>query len=91
MFLEKFFNDLPGALLFFIPFLAVVQQQGQENAGFFYTVKWEGCKQAVVQLKLDAYIILELLQPLARLVIHQFIIFMRNVSQFTSFMYLRRV
>ena len=64
--LEKIFNDLDGAELSFIAFFAVVEEQRKHNTGFLNAVKRQRCKQAVVQLKLDAHKILELLQRCRR-------------------------
>ena len=70
MLIKKIFNYFCGALLFFIAFFAIVQQQRKQYTCFFYAVKREGSKQAVVQLKLDTNQIFKLLQAPCRLVIH---------------------
>jgi hypothetical protein len=44
-----------------ISLLAIREQQGKENARFFYPVKGQGCKQTIIQLKFDAYKVFEFL------------------------------
>jgi hypothetical protein len=62
MLLEELFNNLHGTLLLFVSLLAIVQKQGEHNTCFLNTMEGKRSKQAVVQLKLNANKILELLQ-----------------------------
>jgi hypothetical protein len=59
-------------LVFPVAFFAVHQQHGSEYTRFFYAVEWKGCEQTVVQLELDTYQVLELLQCTVTRVSHMY-------------------